>query len=108
MILVRNNAGTLAELLAYRVADDPLRLLAIFNVAYTVIISLSVACGILGLVAAVTLPRRGPLGRKVALLAGFLSLSRIPLGITLGVYTLVVLLPTDGLSSDTSSADNSD
>jgi len=34
------------------------------------------------------------LGRTLALIAGFLSLPNIPLRTTLGIYTLVVLLPT--------------
>jgi hypothetical protein len=32
-------------------------------------------------------------GRTLGLLAGFLSLANIPLGTTLGIYTLIVLLP---------------
>jgi hypothetical protein len=36
-------------------------------------------------------------GRTLALIAGFLSLSDIPLGTTLGIYALVVLLPTTAM-----------
>lgn len=78
---------------------SPMELIAIFHGAYLVVIGLSCICGVLGLLAGVTLHRRSALGRKLALLAGFLSLSRIPLGITLGVYTLVVLLPADSVRS---------
>lgn len=99
MFLYTDAAGAIVDLIASRVSDDPLRLLAIFHVAYAVIIILSVACGILGLLTGVTLPRR-PIGRKIAVAAGFLSLSRIPLGLTLGVYTLVVLLPAQSQSPE--------
>jgi hypothetical protein len=34
--------------------------------------------------------------RKLALLAAFLSVSEIPIGTTLGIYTLIVLLPLHG------------
>ena len=101
MFLYIDTAIALADLIAVRVSDDPVRLLAVFHLAYLATLSLAVACGILGLLAGVLLPRRTPFGRKVALVAGFLSLSRIPLGITLGVYTLVVLLPAESLSDET-------
>jgi hypothetical protein len=35
--------------------------------------------------------------RRLALIAGLLSLSDIPLGMTLGIYTLKGLLPTTAL-----------
>ena len=39
-------------------------------------------------------------GRTLALITGFLSLSDIPLGTTLGIYTLIVLLPTTAMQLD--------
>ena len=72
---------------------DPFTLLGIFHFLYTVMIVLSVVCGILGLIAGLALLAGQRSGRTLALLAGFLSLSNIPLGTTLGIYTLVVLLP---------------
>lgn len=50
-------------------------------------------CGVLGIFAGWTVPAGHGFGRILALIAGFLSLSEIPLGMTLGIYTLVVLLP---------------
>jgi hypothetical protein len=50
----------------------------------------------LGLTAGLALLGGQQSGRRLALIAGFLSLSNIPLGTALGVYTLVVLLPLAG------------
>jgi hypothetical protein len=65
-----------------------------FHVIYTAMIVLSAVCGILGIIAGLALPAGNRSGRTLALVAGFLSLSNIPVGTTLGIYTLVVLLPT--------------
>ena len=78
---------------------DPFTLMGVFHFLYIVMIALSVVCGILGLVAGLALLGRQPSGRKVALLAGVLSLSNIPLGTTLGICTLEVLLAHSGAPS---------
>lgn len=78
---------------------DPLALMSFFHLVYTVATALSVVCGGLGILAGLALLARRRSGRTLALIAGFLSLSRIPLGITLWVYTLVVLLPPTGWRS---------
>ena len=72
---------------------DPLTLMGVFHFMYAVAIALSAVCGILGLMAGLALLAGRQSGRRLALVAGFLSLSNIPLGTTLGIYTLVVLLP---------------
>jgi hypothetical protein len=72
---------------------DPLTLMGVFHFMYTVMIALSAVCGILGLMAGLALLAERRSGRTLALVAGFLSLSNIPLGTTLGIYTLVMLLP---------------
>jgi hypothetical protein len=72
---------------------DPFTLMGVFHFLYTVMIVLSAICGILGVIAGLALLAAQRSGRTLALIAGFLSLSNIPLGITLGVYTLIVLLP---------------
>jgi hypothetical protein len=67
-----------------------------FHIIYVAIIVLSVLCGILGIaggLAAMGGPRSG---KSILILAALLSLCEIPLGVTLGVYTLVVLLPRSG------------
>lgn len=72
----------------------------LFHLTYTGLVILSIVCGLLGLMAGLALLSGRPAGRTLALIAGFLSLSRIPLGITLGVYTLVILLPASAPASD--------
>lgn len=72
---------------------NPFSLMADFHVLYIATIALSVVCGILGIIAGLALLAGNPSGRLLALIAGFLSLSNIPLGTTLGIFTIVVLLP---------------
>ena len=80
-------------------APDPFTLMGVFHLLYIVMIALSVVCGILGIMAGLALIGGQGAGRMLALIAGFLSLSNIPLGTTLGIYTLVVLLPPAGAQS---------
>jgi hypothetical protein len=72
---------------------DPFTMMSVFHVFYTFLIALSVVCGALGIFAGWALLAGQRSGRTLALIAGFFSLSDIPLGLTLGIYSLVVLLP---------------
>jgi len=76
-----------------RVAN-PFALMDIFHIVYLGAIVLAVVCGILGIMAGLALLNGGRSARTLGLIAGVLSLSNLPLGTTLGIYTLVVLLPT--------------
>ena len=78
---------------------DPFTLMGIFHFMYIVMIALAALCGILGIVAGLALLGGPPSGRTLALVAGFLSLTNLPLGTTLGIYTLIVLLPRAGAQS---------
>ena len=75
-----------------RVAD-PFTLMDIFHVVYLGAIALAVVCGIFGIMAGLALLNGGRSARTLGLIAGVLSLCNLPLGTTLGIYTLVVLLP---------------
>ncbi len=77
-----------------RVAD-PFTLMSEFHIWYTCAIILSVLCGIFGIIAGLALMGTGRTARTLALVAAVLSLSEIPLGLTLGTYTLVALLPRE-------------
>lgn len=72
---------------------DPFSLMYRFHLVYFMIEVLAIVCGILGILAGLALLAGRRAGRILALFAAFLSLSNLPLGITLGTYTLVVLLP---------------
>ena len=92
LVIFASRATVMFGTLLNRV-PDPLTLMSVFHFMYAVWIALSAVCGILGLMAGLALVAERRSGRTVALVAGFLSLSNIPLGTTLGIYTLVMLLP---------------
>jgi hypothetical protein len=71
----------------------PENLMAMFHMFYLFTIVLSVVCGVVGLLAGLALLAGQRSGRMPAIIAAFLSLSELPIGITLGVYTLLVLFP---------------
>jgi hypothetical protein len=91
LVLYSGTATVMFGALLSRV-PDPFTLMSLFHFMYIVMIALSVVCGILGIMAGLALLGGKQSGRTLALIAGFLSLSNIPLGITLGIYTLVVFL----------------
>jgi hypothetical protein len=72
---------------------DPFALMGVFHFFYILLIALSAVCGLIGIIAGLALLGRQRSGRKLALIAAVLSVSDIPVGTTLGIYTLVELLP---------------
>jgi hypothetical protein len=72
---------------------DPFSLMTLFHFLYLGVIIWSGACGILGVLAGVTILYGQRSARPLAIVAALLSLSELPIGIALGVYTLIVLLP---------------
>jgi hypothetical protein len=92
LVSFSNTATVMFGALLARV-HDPFALMSYFHFVYASIESLSVICGVLGIFAGWTLLARQGFGRTLALIAAFLSLPEIPLGMTLGIYTLIVLLP---------------
>jgi hypothetical protein len=74
--------------LLVRVADY-ITAMELFHACYIFAIILSVLCGIFGVLGGVVLLRQ-PTSRLV-IIAAFLSLSELPIGITLGVYTLLTM-----------------
>ena len=79
-------------------APDPFALMADFHIIYAGIVVLTVLCGLFGLLAGLALLANQRSARMLGLLAAFLSVSEIPFGTTLGIYTLIVLLPSRGVS----------
>jgi hypothetical protein len=72
---------------------DPYLLMGLFHVAYVMAILVSFACGILGIFGGLAIAGTGRGGRGLLIAASLLALSELPLGIALGVYTLILLLP---------------
>jgi hypothetical protein len=64
-----------------------------FRVFLAGMVVLAVGGGILALMAGMALMRRTSLSRPLVLTASFLGILNGPLGIALGVYTLVLLVP---------------
>jgi hypothetical protein len=72
---------------------DPFALMDIFHFLYVILIALSAVAGLFGLAAGLAMLGGMQSGRKLAIVAAVLSVSDIPLGTTLGICTLVELLP---------------
>jgi len=73
-------------------APNPFALMGDFHIAYAGIVVLTVLCGLFGLLAGLALLANQRTARMLALLAAFLSVSEIPFGTTLGIYTLIEVL----------------
>ena len=78
---------------------NPFALMGDFHIVYAGMVVLTVVCGIFGLFAGLALLANQGTARMLALVAAFLSVCEIPFGTTLGIYTLIVLLPLRGVSS---------
>ena|SRR6202171_1969353 len=100
LVSFSNSATVMFGALLVRV-PDPFTMMSFFHFIYTLVVVLSVVCGVLGILAGWALLAGQRSGRSLALLAGFLSLYEIPLGITLGIYTLIDLLPLSARHAST-------
>jgi uncharacterized membrane protein len=72
---------------------DPYTLMGAFHVLYIVAIIVTALSGLIGLFAGLALLGGKSSARTLSLTAAFLSLWDLPLGTTLGIYTLVIFLP---------------
>jgi hypothetical protein len=71
---------------------DPFTLMSVFHFIYVVAIIVTALAGFFGVLAGLALLGGTAAARSLSLTAGFLSLCDIPLGTTLGIYTLIVFL----------------
>ena len=78
---------------------NPYWLMDLFHFIYAFAIVISIACGLLGIAGGLAHLGHARAGRGMLIVASFLSLSEMLLGIALGVYTLIVLLPERSVSS---------
>jgi hypothetical protein len=72
---------------------DPFSLMSLFHFLYLGVMIWSAVSGVIGILAGVTLLSGQRSARPLAIAAALLSLSELPFGIALGVYTLVVVVP---------------
>ena len=72
---------------------DPFSLMSFFHFLYLGVMIWSAVSGVVGILAGVTLLSGQRSARPLAIAAALLSLSELPFGIALGVYTLVVVVP---------------
>jgi len=75
---------------------NPFVLMTDFHILYGIIVVWSVLSGVLALLAGSAFITGMGSARGIAIAAAFLALPELPFGIMLGVYTLVLLLPSDG------------
>jgi hypothetical protein len=78
---------------------NPFALMSDFHIVYAGLVLLSFLCGLIGILTGLALLTSQRPARTLALLAAFFSVSEIPFGTTLGIYTLIVLLPLRRVSS---------
>jgi hypothetical protein len=97
-ILFAPTATVMFGALLARVAD-PFTLMGLFHIIYVVVILLSFVCGVLGIIGGIAALRGKGSGRGLLIAASLVSLSELLLGIALGVYTLIELLPSRRLAS---------
>ena len=91
LILYSGTATVMFGALLTRVPDY-LPLMSFFHFFYGVAIILTALAGLFGILAGLALLAGRPSARSLSLVAGFLSVSDIPLGTTLGIYTLIIFL----------------
>jgi len=92
LVLFSGTATVMFGALLSRVAN-PFALMSDFHIVYAGLIVLSIICGVFGILAGVALLANQRPARTLALIAAFLSVSEVPFGTTLGIYTLVLFLP---------------
>lgn len=91
LILYSGTATVMFGALLARVPDY-LPLMTVFHFFYAVAIIVTVLAGLCGIFAGLAMLAGKPSARSLSLAAGFLSVSDIPLGTTLGIYTLIIFL----------------
>jgi hypothetical protein len=74
---------------------DPFTLMSAFHFIYLGLVVWSAVAGVVGIVAGFALLAGRRSARALVIAAAFLSLCEFPLGLALGVYSLIVLLPAN-------------
>jgi uncharacterized membrane protein len=92
LVLYSGTATLMFGALLSRV-PDPFTLMSIFHFFYVVAIIVTALSGLFGLLAGFGLLSGRASARSLSLVAALLSLCDLPLGTTLGIYTVIVFLP---------------
>jgi uncharacterized membrane protein len=92
LVLYTGTATVMFGALLTRV-PDPYTLMTIFHILYIAAIVVTALSGLFGLFAGLALLAGKSSARTLSLAAAFLSLADLPLGTTLGIYTLIIFLP---------------
>ena len=91
LVLYSGTATVMFGALLTRV-PDPLTLMTIFHVCYVATIIVTILAGLFGLFAGLALLAAKSSARSLSIVASVLSVSDVPLGTTLGIYTLFAFL----------------
>jgi len=91
LVLYAGTATVMFGALLTRVSDYA-TFMAVFHIFYIAAIIVTALSALFGLLAGLALVS-GKSARALSLLAAFFSLSDLPLGTTLGIYTLIIFLP---------------
>ncbi len=75
---------------------NPVTMMALFHSFLIFVIILGIVAGVVSIIAGLGLMSSGASAKSLALVAAFFGLTNGPLGIALGAYTLVVLIPSAG------------
>ena len=86
-----NTATVMFGALLNRV-PDPFTMMSAFHFIYWILAIISGVSGVLGILAGCAILTAHPSGRILAIVASFFSLSFIPLGTTLGIFTIIEML----------------
>ena len=74
---------------------NPVTLMDLFHLFLIFVIILGVVAGVVSIIAGLALMSGGQSARRLGLLAAFLAVIKGPVGVALGTYTLVVLVPAN-------------
>jgi hypothetical protein len=78
---------------------DPFTWMDMFHIYLVLAIILAAISGVFALLAGVTLLRGARAGRSLSVIASLLAILSDPLGIALGVYTLILMVPLGSVPS---------
>jgi hypothetical protein len=92
LVVYSATATLMAGALMTRV-PNPFEMMSLFHFFYWVLIAYCIVCAILSFFAAGALLSGQGSARGLAVLAAFVCLPELPLGVVLGVYTLLILGP---------------